>query len=221
MSTLTHFFANIAIKIRLRYQILNYVFILNYWLVLHLEHLTETRTPNRTFLNHNIWLFNMLLTSHNMSLQYNWVSSQTSNSSFVIGAKHNTFKVQLSVQVDSVYRMVYLSKSSLKYDFARFLFFLICYSKLNFAHLTGFFVIFWVIHQLLSESVWTWTLMVVVVYNKSSLSLGRTSAGIVFCFWGIFDTVRGSHIIKCIFTFLSQNPKHLEYKKYVQSKSGN
>ena len=57
--------------------------------------------------------------------------------------------------------------------------------------------------------------------NKSSLSLGRTSAGIVCCFWGIFDTVRSSHIIKCVFTFLSQNPKHLEYKKYVQSKSGN
>ena len=59
------------------------------------------------------------------------------------------------------------------------------------------------------------------VTNKSSLSLGRTLAGIVCCFWGMFDTVRGSQIIKYVFTFLSENPKYLEYEKYVQRKSGN
>ena len=35
-----------------------------------------------------------------------------------------------------------------------------------------------------------------VVTNKSSLSFGRTSAGIVCCFGGMFDTIRGSRKIK-------------------------
>ena len=54
--------------------------------------------------------------------------------------------------------------------------------------------------------------------NKSSLSFGRTSARIVCCFWGMFDTIREPHKIRCVFTFLSQNQKHFEYEKYVQRK---
>ena len=41
--------------------------------------------------------------------------------------------------------------------------------------------------------------------NKSSLSFGRTSAGIVWCFWGIFDTIHGPSKIKCVC--------HKEYRK--------
>ena len=37
--------------------------------------------------------------------------------------------------------------------------------------------------------------------NKSSLALGRSSAGSVWCFWGMFDTIRRSHKIKCVFIF--------------------
>ena len=34
--------------------------------------------------------------------------------------------------------------------------------------------------------------------NKSSLSFGRTSAGIVCCFWGMFDSIREPHKIRCV-----------------------
>ena len=46
--------------------------------------------------------------------------------------------------------------------------------------------------------------------NKSSLALGRTSAGSVWCFWGMFSTIPGSRKSKCVSTFLSQNIMHLK-----------
>ena len=48
--------------------------------------------------------------------------------------------------------------------------------------------------------------------DKPSLSFERTSAGIVCCFWGMFDTIRLFRKIKSVFTFIPQNPMHLEYK---------
>ena len=38
--------------------------------------------------------------------------------------------------------------------------------------------------------------------KNSSLSFGRTSAGIVCCFFGMLDTILGARKIKCIFAFL-------------------
>ena len=48
--------------------------------------------------------------------------------------------------------------------------------------------------------------------NKSSLSFGRTSAGIACCFWAMFDTIRIFRKIKSVFTFIPENPMFLEYK---------
>ena len=48
-----------------------------------------------------------------------------------------------------------------------------------------------------------------ILYN-SSLSFGRTSAGIVCCFWGMLSTIHGSRKSKCVSTFLSQNTMHLK-----------
>ena len=58
--------------------------------------------------------------------------------------------------------------------------------------------------------------LTVAGWNNSSLSFGRTSAGIVCCFWGMFDTILEPHKIKCIVAFLSQNLVHHEYVKYIK-----
>ena len=55
---------------------------------------------------------------------------------------------------------------------------------------------------------------------KSSLSLGKTSAGIACCFGGMFDIIRGPRKSKCFFTFLSQNPVHRDYEKLFKGNVG-
>ena len=54
--------------------------------------------------------------------------------------------------------------------------------------------------------------------NKSSLALRRTSAGSVWCFWGMFSTIHGSRKSKCVSTFLSQNTMHLQWKIYSKER---